>query len=640
MLQQFLPLLALTFAVCWFVVIMQFMWRYVDDFIGKGIALSTLGHVLIFAAEMVLPTALPLGILLASLMTFGGMGERLELLAIKSSGTPLHKVMIPLFFTSLLLGVGLFVYLNTVVMEAQVKFYQIAFSARQKQPDLEIPEGSFYNGITNYNLYVQKKDHKHRTLRGILIYDMSNGFNETRIIRADSGKLTMDLSKTFLTLDLYNGESFQNLKESITPNKNSNNNNNLPKPFIKEHFQYKQIVIPFDANFKLQSDDDLRNQFVGKNLFQLNKYIQDTARYALDSVGIHNAKILMHQVNNARYADLHIPDADTTKVWKQAIENLQQQSIHTQVNIDSLLQRANVDQRIAALSVAVSRLQNLSSESQFRDGEYEWQAYYYRTHDQERHRKFTFPAACIIFFFIGAPLGSIIRKGGIGTPMVTSVLLFIVYYMIDTYGYKMGYTGQWPVWIGMWLSTFALLPLGIFLTYQATRDSSSLNLDAIISAFKEFFNPKKKRAFRIRELIINEMSNQEAVQHTLSLSMQTDQLLHLPFISKGKPSFANLRNLQMHYKELKNSTNQYATALLDNPTKGLPTKLAELPLQRASFTPLFGNRHWLYILLVPLLPISLALICYLYTIRKKERARLKKQIEILRNIKDLLLENE
>lgn len=210
-------MLLMTVTICWFVVVMQFIWQHTDDFVGKGLDFSTLGKVFYHAAMMALPTAMPLGILLASLMTFGGLGERLELLAIKSAGWPLHRVMVSLFVICVALGGGLFIYLNTVMMESQVRFYQIAFSARQKQPDLEIPEGSFYNGIDNYSIFVEKKNHQDKTLLGVLIYDLSQGFEETRIIRANSGKLTMDVSKTFLALDLYSGESFQQLASPYHP---------------------------------------------------------------------------------------------------------------------------------------------------------------------------------------------------------------------------------------------------------------------------------------------------------------------------------------------------------------------------------------------------------------------------------------
>ena len=162
MLKQFIPLLLMTTSICWFVVIMQFLWRYTNDFIGKGISIATLLEALIQVAKISLPTALPLGILLASLMTFGGLGERLELLAIKSAGVPLHRIMLPLIGVVAALSIGLFVFLNTIMMDAQVRFYQIAFSARYKQPDLEIPEGSFYNGISDYSIFVQKKNTKDR----------------------------------------------------------------------------------------------------------------------------------------------------------------------------------------------------------------------------------------------------------------------------------------------------------------------------------------------------------------------------------------------------------------------------------------------------------------------------------------------
>lgn len=621
MLQQFIPLLLMTFFICWFVVFMQFMWRYTDDFVGKGLDMWTLAKIFVHVAVMVLPTSLPLGVLLASLMTFGGMGERLELLAIKSAGIPLHKVMIPLFLICSTLAVGLFVYLNTVMMDAQVKFYQIAFSVRDKQPDLEIPEGSFYNGINNYSIFVQKKNRKEKALLGVLLYDISQGVEETRIIRADSGKLTMDNTKTFLTLDLYHGESFQQMKKSFSPSAPASGYGaDVPNSFYKEKFLFKQIVIPFDANFKLQSDNDLRNQYVGKNLFQLTRYIRDTALYTLDSIGERNATSLLQRANDMRYEGLANNYQDTTAQLQKSIIAVEKKAAAMQVNVDSLVAAAPVKQKIEALNHVAERLRTMSDEANYFYSEYDWQAYFYRTHDQERHRKFTFPVACIVFFFIGAPLGAIIRKGGIGTPMVTCILLFIVYYMIDTYGYKMGYNGQWPVWIGMWISTLALLPLGVFLTYQATRDSASLNVDALFMRVKSVFK-KKKRELRMRELVVNPLPSDQAYSLLQATKDKISHLRDTPFM-RGKYSQKSLLFLDKAQYEAFLSLEEMVEKLLDYPSLKVSTMLAELPILKRKILFYIPKQRWTFAIFIVCLPLSLPIIAYLYMEKRRLRDRL------------------
>ena len=632
--RHFLPMLLMTVFICWFVVLMQFMWQHTEDFVGKGLDMSTLLQVLFHAALMAFPTALPLGVLLASLMTFGGLGERLELLAIKSAGMPLHKVMVSLFVICVVLGGGLFVYLNTVMMESQVRFYQIAFSARQKQPDLEIPEGSFYNGIENYSIFVRKKLHREKLLEGVLIYDLSQGFQETRIIRADTGKLAMDISKTFLTLDLYHGESFQQLKKPISPTSEEvTYGENVPDSYFKEEFKYKQIIIPFDANFSIQSDEGLRNQFVGKNLWQLTRYIQDTARYALDSIGMNNADNALKSVDEVT-DNLSFSRRDTSELGIVGYHEIEKKAVKKTVSIDSLIHSMSPSEVAEAMSEAAERLTRLRDEADFMFNEYDWQAYFYRTHDQERHRKFTFPVACILFFFIGAPLGSIIRKGGIGTPMVASVLIFIVYYMIDTYGYKMGYNGEWPVWIGMWLSTFCLLPLGAWLTYQATRDSASLNLDNVAMRLKTFLSRNRSRDLRIRELILHPLSDEKALEVLGGTRRKLHAIEENPFWKKGTFRHKYLLQLNEQYRAAYVAVELMINKLLDRRGYELPVKLAEIPPLERSFSPLVIKNRLLYGVFLFIIPLSLLFICYLYIRRRNQR---KKLLEIKRKLSEVEL---
>ena len=212
MLQTFLPLFFMTFGICLFIVLMQFLWKYIDDMVGKGIDIAVLAEMFMYAALSLVPMALPLAVLLASLMTFGNLGERLELLAMKSAGISLIHIMRPLIITLVLVSIGTFFYQNNAMPVVQVKLYTLLYSMRQKSPELEIPEGFFYKDIPGLNVYVQRKDTKTGLLSDLMIYDYSEGFNNARVIVADSGRLKTSADKLFLVLSLYNGESFENLR--------------------------------------------------------------------------------------------------------------------------------------------------------------------------------------------------------------------------------------------------------------------------------------------------------------------------------------------------------------------------------------------------------------------------------------------
>lgn len=273
MLQTFLPLFLMTFGICLFIVLMQFLWRYIDDMVGKGLEILVLAEMFMYAALFLVPMALPLAILLASLMTFGNLGERLELLAMKSAGVSLVRIMRPLIVTIGMISIGAFFFQNYAMPVVQVKLYTLLWSMRQKSPELDIPEGVFYSEITGFNVYIKEKDNKTGLLRDMMIYDYSNGFNNASVIVADSGRLKTSADKMFLVLSLYNGESFANLKsQSKTSGVKS------AVPYRRETFESRDILIEFDANFSRTDESFMQNQFMGKNLHDLQTYI--------DSMGV------------------------------------------------------------------------------------------------------------------------------------------------------------------------------------------------------------------------------------------------------------------------------------------------------------------------------------------------------------------
>ena len=504
-LKSFLPLFLMTFFICLFIVLMQFLWRYVDEMVGKGLEMSVLAELFFYAAVTMVPMALPLAILLASLMTFGNLGERLELLAIKAAGISLLQIMRPLVIFLIFVAIGAFFFQNNVLPKSQVKMWTLLYSMRQKSPELDIPEGVFYDQISGYNLYVKKKDHKTGMLYDVMIYDMSSGFDNAMIILADSGKLKMTDDKEHLFLTLYSGESFENLRDQRT-----STSNNIP--YRRETFSLKEIMIAFDANFNRMDDGIMQNQYIGKDLAALQSSI-DSMTQRVDSIGDNYARSL----RSSGYFSLHgrsgmrMTEADSVREQKALAEA-------KTVNLDSLFDGGSLQRKQLYLDRAVVRAERYKSDYEFRSYTLADENKAIRRHQIEMYKKFTLSFACIIFFFIGAPLGAIIRKGGLGMPVVVSVFMFIFYYIIDNSGYKLARDGRWEVWEGMWLSSAVLLPLGIFLTYKAVKDSAVFNPDVYINFFRKLIGRQELRKVVLKEVIIEDMYPDVAIEKAHRLS--------------------------------------------------------------------------------------------------------------------------
>lgn len=501
MLQTFLPLFLMTFGICLFIVLMQFLWRYIDDMVGKGLGIPVLAEMLLYAALFLVPMALPLSILLASLMAFGNLGERLELLAMKSAGVSLIHIMRPLIITICLVCIGAFFFQNNAMPVIQVKLYSLLYSMRQKSPELDIPEGVFYGEITGYNVYVKHKDNKTGLLRDMMIYDYSNGFNNVSIMVADSGRLKTSADKMFLILSLYNGESFANIGEQ-----SNSANVKTSVPYRRETFKTRDILIEFDANFARTDESLMQNQYMGKNMKDLQTSI-DSMTVRLDSIRAINSKNVVDMSYKRTMTAPQKPTTTTTPEGEQmnvADKPVEKQLIKPVIvmNYDSLYQVKEPSGKAALLTRAKSSVENLKADYFFKAATLGDEAYKVRRHLTEWHKKFTLSFACLVFFFIGAPLGAIIRKGGLGMPVVISVILFIIYYIIDNIGFKMARDGVWEAWQGMWLSSVILAPLGIFLTYKAVNDSVILNADTYLNALKNLIGKRAGRKVEKKELII------------------------------------------------------------------------------------------------------------------------------------------
>lgn len=491
MLQTFLPLFAMTFCICLFIVLMQFLWKYVDDLVGKGLEFSVICELFLYAAMTMVPLALPLAILLASLMVFGNLGERLELTAMKSAGISLHRIMLPLTVFVAFISIGAFFFQNNILPKAQVKMYTLLFSMRQKSPELEIPEGVFYDQIDGYNLFVGKKNRENGHLYNMMIYDVSKGYGTANIIVADSGKLSFNNKKDHLFLELWHGESFEDLQ-----NTQGSSHRNL---YRRESFASKEILIPFDANFTRMDDETMRNQYVGKNVSEL-RVAMDSINHRIDSIGDNFARDIktnpyfgisevQRKYHNGKLVEIPIKRTLPKKP----------------INLDSLFSNGSTASQREMIAQAIQRASRIKEENEFKGYALSDDRMMLRRHDIELQKKFTLALACIIFFFIGAPLGSIIRKGGLAIPIVVSVLLFVVYYIIDNTGVKLAKEGVWQVWQGLWLSTVILMPLGIFLTYKAGNDSAVFNPDFYRNLLRKITGMAVIRKVEIKELVMEDV---------------------------------------------------------------------------------------------------------------------------------------
>ncbi len=511
-LQSFLPLFVMTFFICLFIVLMQFLWRFIDDLVGKGLSIDVLGELFFYAALTMIPMALPLAILLASLMTFGNLGEHFELTAMKASGVSLIKVMKPLTILMVFIAIAAFFFQNNVLPIAQTKMWTLLYSVKQKSPELEIPEGVFYDQIPGYNLFVDSKNREDGTLYDIMIYDLSRGFDNANIILADSGKLAMMEDKQHLFLQLWDGESFDNLRDASRGMKNV--------PYRREEFTLKEILIPFDANFNRMDEEGIRSQYVGKNIAELRTTI-DSLNTRIDSVGNSYAKM----VADTRYMGLSYKRTVSDSNGTSKEEIIPDVRLDHPMNVDSLFKGAGAGSELNYLRVAINKATNARQENEFRGMVMKDERKLVRRHDIEMQKKFTLSFACIIFFFIGAPLGAIIRKGGLGTPLVISVLLFIFYYIIDNTGYKMARDGKLAVWQGIWLSSAVLLPLGIFFTYKAVHDSALFNRDAYLNFFRRLIGSNQARHLEMKEVTMDDVIPAEAISRLASLATEAGSFL-------------------------------------------------------------------------------------------------------------------
>lgn len=482
--KQFGALFFGAFFISLFVLMMQFLWKYVDTLIGKGLSLDVLAQFFWYMALMLVPQALPLAILLSSLISYGNLGESSELTAIKAAGISLMRSFRSLIVITLLVTAASFYFQNNIGPDANRNLAQLLVSMKQKSPELEIPEGVFYDGIPQCNLYVQKKDLETGKLYGIMIYRMTNSFEDAAIILADSGMLQSTAEKKHLVLNLWSGEWFENMRQQELAGSAS-------VPYRRETFYHKNIVLDFDGDFNMMDAGAFSNNARTKSIEQITHDL-DSLNHVYDSIG------QVYLKDTRRYLRLD------PRLTKQQYKDARKLATKAAANPDTLFANQKAEKKLSAVNSTLSDVQQNVSDLEFKslitsDGDK-----LIRQHKIEVINKYLLALSCLIFFFIGAPLGAIIRKGGLGVPIIVSVLVFIIYYILQNTGYRMARGGMWTIWFGESLAPAVLVPLACWVSYKANNDSTVFNFDIWRDVFRRLLGLRLKRHIFGKEVIIND----------------------------------------------------------------------------------------------------------------------------------------
>lgn len=596
--KQFGLLFAGTFFISQFVLMMQFLWRYVDELIGKGLSLEVLAQFFWYMGLMLVPQALPLAILLSSLITFGNLGESSELTAIKAAGISLLQAFRSLIFLSLLITIGSFYFQNAVAPEANKKLAQLLVAMKQKSPELEIPEGIFYDGIPDCNLYVQKKDMNTGMLYGVMIYKMSGSFEDAAIILADSGRLQSTADKKHLLLSLYSGEWFENMKsqEMIS---------NANVPYRRETFIDKRILLDFDSELNVD-DNVFSGDARGKGISDIKEGIIDT-NFALDSLGANVQRDLLRQYLS-RYFPNKKDTVDGTKLFAKK---------STAQNPDSIFAKLSPDAKKETITQTLSEVRMIHDYLAFgslmsADG---FQTL--REHYLEWVNKYSTALLCLMFFFIGAPLGAIIRKGGLGVPVIISVFVFIIYYILDNTGFRMARLGVWPVWLAKGIAPSILIPTAIFFTYKANKDSMVFNIDMYRNTFRRILGLRLKRSIAIKEVIINEPAYETDLQRLSQITNDVvaynkeHRLVMLPNIIKVFFRYVPDHEIERIGDELE----EVIEDLGNTRERRIMKLLAQYPVMSVKAHTRPFNKRWLNIVAFFILPLGIFLYIRMWRFR-------------------------
>ena len=613
--KQFGLLFIGTFFICQFVLMMQFLWRYIDELIGKGLSMEVLAEFFWHMGLMLVPQALPLAILLSSLITFGNMGESSELTAIKAAGISLMQAFRSLIFISVLICFTSLYFQNTIGPNANKQLGLMLMSMKQKSPELEIPEGIFYDGIPNSNLYVQKKDLNTGKLYGIMIYRMTGSYEDQAIILADSGMLQSTAEKKHLLLSLWSGEWFENMKAQEMAG-------SAAVPYRRETFTAKRILLDYDGDFNMGDGSSMSNNASAKSFSKI-RHDLDSLKEQYDSIG----RMYYNEDQRMAYA---LPKVSV----KDSLRSLGLVATNT-YNVDSAFSQLTPDRRRAAVGYALQQVKQRASDLDFKqmitsDGDR-----LIRQHKIEWVRKITLALTCLIFFFIGAPLGAIIRKGGLGLPVLISVLVFIVYYILDNSGYRMARGGMWAIWFGNALAPAVLVPMAVFFTYKATNDSVVFNVDLYTDIFRRFFGLRVKRPIYRKEVVINDpdyaadLERLECITSEIDLYSQSHRLKHAPNWIKVFFRYEPDHKMEAINEELETVIEN----LSNSRDRTIVNRLSAYPIMSVKAHTRPFERRWLNIVSAVIVPFGLVLYLRMW----RYRLRLWRDLRTVKAENDIII---
>lgn len=475
-LRNFTGPLIVTFCVSMFVLFMQSMWLYFDDIIGKGLETPVIIELLSYFLITLLPMGVPLSVLLASLMAFGNMSERLELLSIKAAGVSLLRIMTPTIILVSAISLTMLYFNHAVFPETYRKMRVLMWDVKRAKPELAFRNNVFNTEIEGFTVKIGDKDNETGMLKDVLIYD-TRDVDAIMVTLADSGTMKTTEDEKYIILSLYNGRTYGEIRDK----KSKKRGNNSPEPFRRDTFEMQTVLIELAQNFSRSNDESAKSQYFSKNLTEL--------RYSVDSINkIEEDKSRDFFKFKARY-NYKLEDNTGIILPEPAIFGTKQ----LMTNFDSIFISMGKDRQIAAINQSVAGVRRFKNEILERRKESESIMYQSRRHLYELHHKFSLGILSLLLFFIGAPLGAIVRKGGLGLPVVISVLFFITYYIVDNIGKHSTVDGGSAAWYGAWLSSMVLLPIGIFLTRQATTDSVIMNIENYAMILKRYTIKKYKK---------------------------------------------------------------------------------------------------------------------------------------------------
>lgn len=477
--KSFMLLFVAAFAICLFVLLMNVLWRYAEDIVGKGLSFVFLAKFFWEFALTLVPQALPLAVLMASLITFGNFGERLELLAMRTAGISLLRIMRPLILFSFFLAGVSFYFQNVTVPRAAKNLYSLIFSINEKNPELEIPEGVFYNQIQGFNMYVKNKDFNTGVMYNVTIYDHREGYENLSVIVSDSAFMETTADKEHLFLHLFSGEQFCQEKDMESKG----------KPYRREAFREKHILLEFSSGMKEAPDGLVSSQAMSKNMNEI-KHTIDSLSTNQDSVGRGN--LSEYKVTALNTVRLQQSDSAAMKAMTVSF-----------INADSVYKVSSRQQQMDIVGGMRTKIQTQASDLAIKSSNMYYGDRTIRKHWIEWMKKITNSLSILIFFFIGAPLGAIIRKGGLGVPVIVSVFTFILFYITSVSGDKMFREGEWSI-VGCWFSVMVLSPLSIFFTVKANSDSTLFQFDVITEFVRYWFGTRVSRHIVRKDVVIDD----------------------------------------------------------------------------------------------------------------------------------------